>query len=855
MANFPFFYRGKRHQNTGELILPVNKHTTPIDINDVRLQNKPPSLTVTWYHERNLIRPGYHVDTGVIIQDGFDFNASHFTPNTIFSDRGTQWGVAPNRVLAIKSGGSKLELFPRNSASTATNVETYGLPATPADETVYEFVKNAGSIFAFQPRTVSLSMDEDQQELAWNTSMLKNFSGSNQNQTQRIAAITGRNNNTDTVLPNPFTASNDLPRWFLSPTDNLIQNYQRFMLHYAVLISRALKDGQYGYRRIILDETTREPFHAWANRGRYVEDHTKDAYQIIDISTIGLTTGDTIRIQNAGVYFYTEVPTGSGFKDSIYLGQGGNENPYAGSQQADVTIPARTRFMGVTVGRLASRFFSNGRPLSDGSTGSIGELPGVPARLFERVSREGSLADSLDYFIIGTGLNLMMHGVHSSTWDTAKLELRQLAADVKKVFTDAGITNTKIAYCPYYEATGVGTQIPVSGDIAGNGTGASAGLRGHQKVWGNKDPNDDNDPDVNIAKGYMYQPSRRSNNVFPSTGLSDAELAITECPSLDKCYERPWISNWNLTGSLSQEDKEGNIIVRNDKEMREYLKDVTNHLKTIPNLKVVVGRIDHRRYPIFPSYQNWPDRKALRYSPHLNAKISDTSVKDIIEQVCEWVGANVDVEKAGGYVSGYLINQVATPRNLIEPLLKATFNIAGEIDGKVTCKHITKLDMVKSNYDHLALVNNEEKTENATAQSEGYEVYNIVRAQETDLPKYLRLSYLKDDGMYEQAIAEASMDVTSSIGIHDDQVPLLLTPFDAQEIADMLLHRMWMAREAVQLPLPPNNLDIESTDCLDITLNERQFIFLIMNISLAEHRVIEGVQIDPEIFRRIRRDR
>ena len=708
------------------------------------------------------------------------------------------------------------------------DVSKYCLPATPSDHALFEYIQNSGKIFCFQPRIVALSNNLEDQELAYSSTLFGNQTSSSIGSYTNGELITSGN----------------------------AYGINRMVIHYAKLLAEAFKSAQYRYRSIPLPESTRTPFEAYNPDNGIVSADTYDRYEILSLTTLGLKTGDTVTIQGGEIRLYQyppdALPAGTTDKDN-YKGGVGVANPYASTYDNlySITIPADADYIGINSGRLARSVVRN-QVLNTYTPVDEGQRPGNPVFLFERTAGVMTdIANALEYYVIGTGFNKMLSTPSATLASTIFAEWGDLAIQVRRIFYDAGMRNTKIAFCPYF--IGSLTNIPEIPNLPNNR------LIGPGRIWdrliflagvGNLNANENS-----IKRAVMYQPPLDEPLLTsrPSTLPPSNTLCITECPSLSDAHKTPWISNWNLTGNIGNTIG-GENVVRDDLTMRNYLRSVTKYLKD-DNRTVIVGRVDHRRYPVFPAYQDWPDRKAINYSPHLNAKISDTSVKDVIKQICDWVDAANNTEKTDGYISGYLINQIATPRDLIEPLLKATFNVVGEVEGKVTIKHITRLDDVRSNYEHLCLVENDEKTENATAQSEGYEVYVLGYAQETDLPRTLRLSYLRDDGLYEQGIVSADKAVTLSRGIHDDQVPLLLSPFDAQEIADMMLHQMWMSREVCQLPLPPNNLDIESTDCLHITLNGRDFIFLVQNISLAEHRLVEGVMIDPEIFRRIRRDR
>jgi len=130
----------------------------------------------------------------------------------------------------------------------------------------------------------------------------------------------------------------------------------------------------------------------------------------------------------------------------------------------------------------------------------------------------------------------------------------------------------------------------------------------------------------------------------------------------------------------------------------------------------------------------------------------------------------------------------------------------------------------------------------------GDPLLTLTRAQETDLPASAKISHVVAAGDYRQAVAEARRLTGASGRVARAELPIVLEPESASQIADAWLFETWAARERALFKLPPSALAVEPGDMVSIAAGEASLLVRVTEIGERGLREVEGVGIDPEVY-------
>jgi hypothetical protein len=158
-------------------------------------------------------------------------------------------------------------------------------------------------------------------------------------------------------------------------------------------------------------------------------------------------------------------------------------------------------------------------------------------------------------------------------------------------------------------------------------------------------------------------------------------------------------------------------------------------------------------------------------------------------------------------VLGYAADGIVSPRDVLAGIEDAYQFDAFESGEKIVFSS-------RANVRTLAIGSDDIAIEDA-----GDVGYSLTRAQETDLPGSLRLSFLDAYAAYTTGSASARKAVGNSDNVAQFSVAAVLEPALASATAQMLLQQAWAARESGEVKLPPSRIAIDTGDCIKLTVD------------------------------------
>lgn len=244
---------------------------------------------------------------------------------------------------------------------------------------------------------------------------------------------------------------------------------------------------------------------------------------------------------------------------------------------------------------------------------------------------------------------------------------------------------------------------------------------------------------------------------------------------------------------------------------------------------------DSRPFPAFPYLTGvWSDGANYDRGHWLNGRMGGAPLKALVEGIVSRHGfADADASTLSGLLDGYLIDRPMSARDALEPLSLAYFFDGVETGGRIHFRHREQPVSYVVDTDELA------------EQQRDSPLYELTRAQETELPAEVSLSYVDNLSDYRRAAVTARRLGGKSARKATAELPAVLAQSAAQERADVWLQDTWAGREKLELRLPPRLIALDVGDVISLEGNQ----FSITAIQDGAARAVSARRIEPSIFR------
>ena len=248
---------------------------------------------------------------------------------------------------------------------------------------------------------------------------------------------------------------------------------------------------------------------------------------------------------------------------------------------------------------------------------------------------------------------------------------------------------------------------------------------------------------------------------------------------------------------------------------------------------------DARPHPAFPNNRlAWGDGDNWRHGHWLNGRIASQPLAAVVTDILRAQDfERFDVGTLAGVVPGYLIDQVMSAREALQPLELAYFFDSIESEGRIAFRH--------RGIDTPAITLTPDTAAELKA---GADLIALTRAQETDLPASARISYASSERDYRRAVAEARRLVGASGRISLAELAIVMEADQATQIAESWLFETWAARERAQFSLPPSRIALEPGDIVALDGPGDARLFRVTEIGDHGAREIDAIRIEPDVY-------
>ena len=323
-------------------------------------------------------------------------------------------------------------------------------------------------------------------------------------------------------------------------------------------------------------------------------------------------------------------------------------------------------------------------------------------------------------------------------------------------------------------------------------------------------------------------------------------LTETGCPAIDLGANTP-----NLFFDPKSSESAlpfGSVGARDDEIQRRFLQaklaywqdPATNPVSSvyagpmIPDERVFVWTWDARPFPDFPARESvWSDGPSYKLGHWLTGRVTSNALAEVVAEICRRRGFDrFDVDRLFGTVDGYMVENTASVREALQPLMLAYgFDVFEGPDGMV----FRMRDLSPSvEIDQARLI--------AADPTEG--PVSRERGSSGAEPDMVRISYVQAEGEYRLATSEAQRADGVLSRAAETSLPLALPGARAQLLANRWLAESLTGDETISFTAPPSALELEPGDI--VALDGARY--RIDTIADAQGREIKAVRVDESIY-------
>jgi hypothetical protein len=325
------------------------------------------------------------------------------------------------------------------------------------------------------------------------------------------------------------------------------------------------------------------------------------------------------------------------------------------------------------------------------------------------------------------------------------------------------------------------------------------------------------------------------------------------CPAVDKGTNQPNVfidpkSSESAYPYYSNRTRDDLIQRRYLEEMLIYWRDnaPTSGVygdKMLKPANMLAWTWDARPYPEFPYYtQIWSDGANYYLGHWLTGRVPMVTLPALVTEICEIVGfttADLDVDNLFGglaVVRGFTVEDLATPRQMIETLQDVFFFDAYQSEGVVRFTLRAYPDTITLDLGDVVA---------SDGDAGGYQ---LTRAQEIDLPKSAQLTYRNEGRDYQDATVSEIRQVGQSQVVRAGSYNIVFPESQARAVAQTQIMEAWTGRESGRLSLPPSKLAIDPGDVLSVEIKGRLMNLRVDSMDIGGAREANVVGFDVENY-------
>lgn len=261
--------------------------------------------------------------------------------------------------------------------------------------------------------------------------------------------------------------------------------------------------------------------------------------------------------------------------------------------------------------------------------------------------------------------------------------------------------------------------------------------------------------------------------------------------------------------------------------------------RMVDTSRIMLYTWDARPHPAFPALTSvWADGDNWALGHWLTGRAAEAPLAETVARLLRDYGFDAfDAGALSGTMAGYVIDNVMAARDALQPLETAFFFDSFESVGSLRFAHrarsatgiqVTPGDLVETRA--------------------GAALYELTRAQETDLPRAAQVTYIDGDRDYAQATAEGRRIAGASGRVSQARLPVVTSYERARCVAETLVQEAWAARERAKFALPPSQMALDASDMVALEAGGRNVPLRLTGLTFGGVLDCEALSVEPQLY-------
>ncbi|MDU9003885.1 baseplate multidomain protein megatron [Sedimentitalea todarodis] len=249
---------------------------------------------------------------------------------------------------------------------------------------------------------------------------------------------------------------------------------------------------------------------------------------------------------------------------------------------------------------------------------------------------------------------------------------------------------------------------------------------------------------------------------------------------------------------------------------------------------------DTRPYPTFPNnVALWSDGKIQARGHWLNGRAGARTLASVVEEICRRSGVT-DIDTSGlfGMVRGYSVDDVATARTALQPLMLRYGFDAIERDGVLRFVMRGTVRPHTLAADRLAVSN----------ELDGQIEHR--REAEAEMTGRVRLRFVQSGADHDIVAEEAVLADTATHAVTSSDLQIAMTRSEGRQVAERWLAEARVSRESVRFALPPSLMHVGAGDVVQLASgsDEENALYRVDRVEQSDLQLLDSVRIERDIY-------
>jgi hypothetical protein len=260
-------------------------------------------------------------------------------------------------------------------------------------------------------------------------------------------------------------------------------------------------------------------------------------------------------------------------------------------------------------------------------------------------------------------------------------------------------------------------------------------------------------------------------------------------------------------------------------------------MRMVDPANVYVWTWDARPFPAFPELQSvWADGPNYDTGHWINGRLEGATLDRLVRAVLADYGLPAPDELAiDGFLDGYVLDRPLSARQVLEPLAQAFGFDAVMSAGRLCFRGRAGALARQLSPDDLVL-------------DRDGQPFSLRRAEESELPRELRLAHIDGDNDYRRAAVRSRRLAGAARRESAVETAIVTRRAEGQRLAEQRLQEIWAGRETLELELSPRRIDLEPGDVVSLEVAGRPRLFRLTRISDGITRKASARAVEPAVY-------